>query len=118
MAIHLCQSDVVKEREAGFPFRVIKAGRLWPAFAIRFNGEVKGYLNVCAHVGLRLNGGSGQFFSRDRQQLVCSSHGATYRPDTGLCVDGPCTGLNLISLNLVERNGSVYFADEEYAHYE
>ncbi len=118
MIHYLCQSVEVQECEAGFSFRVCKAGRLWPAFVIRFNGEAKGYLNACAHVGLRLEGGSGQFFGRGRQHLVCTSHGATYRPDTGLCVDGPCIGLSLISLTISERGGSIYFADEEYEYYE
>ena len=118
MAHYLCPSEEVRERDTGFPFRVLKAGRIWPAFVIRFDGEVEGYLNACAHVGLRLEGGSGQFFSRDQQHLVCTSHGATYKPDTGLCVDGPCIGLFLISLNTFEHGGAIYFEDEEYQYHE
>jgi nitrite reductase/ring-hydroxylating ferredoxin subunit len=118
LANYLCASKVVQERNMGFSFRVSKEGRIWPAFIIRFEGEVKAYLNVCAHAGLRLEGGSGQFFSRDSQQLACTSHGAIYKPDTGLCHSGPCIGLSLISLNVIEKAGSIYFDDEEYKYHD
>ena len=115
---YLCSSEAVQERSTGFPFKVSRGGRLWPGFVIRFEGKIKAYLNVCAHVGLRLEEGSGQFFSRDSQHLICTSHGATYEPDSGLCIDGPCVGLSLIPLNLFEKGSGIYFDDEEYEYYE
>ena len=113
---YLCSSEAVQERSTGFPFKVSRGGRLWPGFAIRFEGQVKAYLNVCAHVGLSLEGGSGQFFSRDSQHLICTHHGATYEPDNGLCVKGPCAGLSLIKLNLVEKHDAIYLDDKEYVY--
>ena len=113
----LCASQAIVERGEGFSFRVLKEGRIWPAFVIRFEGKLQGYLNVCAHAGLRLEGGSGEFFSRDGQRLVCRSHGASFEPVTGLCRAGPCAGLSLISLALEEVNDNVYLIDQRYHYY-
>ncbi|QIB64971.1 Rieske 2Fe-2S domain-containing protein [Kineobactrum salinum] len=115
---HLCQSGVVEERATSFSFRVIKDGRIWPAFIVRFDGKAVGYLNVCAHAALQLEGRQSRLFSRDRQSLVCASHGAVYKPDTGLCISGPCKGLSLIPLNITERDDGLYFSDQEYEYYD
>ncbi|MBO0334028.1 Rieske 2Fe-2S domain-containing protein [Sneathiella sp. CAU 1612] len=118
MSTYLCQAKDVVERGNGFAFRVYGVGRIWPAFLIRFGGEVRAYLNVCAHVGLRLEAGTGNYFCRDGERLVCKSHGATYAPDTGLCTDGPCKGLSLIALNVEERDGLILYEDKDYEYYE
>ena len=47
-----------------------------------------GYLNRCAHVGVELDW-EGSFFTRAGDLIMCARHGATYQPDTGLCVGGP-----------------------------
>lgn len=36
-------------------------------------------------------------------------HGATYQPDTGLCVGGPCKNGRLTVLTVEERHGAVYW---------
>lgn len=113
----LCASQVIEERGRGFSFKVLKEGRIWPAFVIRFEGKLQGYLNVCAHAGLKLERGSGVFFSRDGQRLVCRSHGASFEPVTGLCQDGPCSGLSLIALTIEEENDNVYLIDQRYLFY-
>lgn len=113
----LCSSQKIAERGEGFSFLVLKEGRIWPAFIIRFEGKLQGYLNVCAHAGLRLEGGSGGFFSRDGESLVCRSHGASFEPVTGLCRGGPCAGLSLISLLVDEVDENVYLIDQGYKYY-
>ena len=40
--------------------------------------------------------------------LLCASHGAAYRPDTGQCAAGPCRG-GLVKIMLSEREGVVYW---------
>lgn len=116
----LCSSETLRKGETAFSFNVAKDGRIWPAFIIRFEGKVLAYLNVCAHAALRLDGGRGQFFSRDGKSLVCVSHGAVYQPDTGLCISGPCRGLSLIPLRIAEIDGDIYYddCDYEYCEYE
>ena len=40
--------------------------------------------------------------------LLCSTHGAVYRPDTGACAGGPCRG-GLVKIALTERDGVVHW---------
>lgn len=106
------------EKGPGFLFRVIKEGQIYPGFIIRVNFQARAYLNVCAHVGLRLNGEKNSLFSRDGNYLYCHSHGATYDPETGLCIQGPCKGLSLIPLKITDINGKLFLDDEVYEYYE
>ena len=81
MSIRMCRSEDVEECGSAFAFRVIKDGRTWPAFIIRFKGNALGYLNVCPHAAYRLDAGTGNFFSKDRRRLICTSHGAIFDPE-------------------------------------
>ena len=112
----LCRSDMLLERDTAFLFNVVKNGRVWPAFIVRFENNALAYLNVCAHAALRLDGGRGQFFSRDLQSLVCVSHGARYEPGSGRCTSGPCQGLSLIPLRITETDNDIYYDDQEYEY--
>ena len=107
-------ADVV-DAGTGLPFRVQKQGRIYPAFVIRYGGQLYGYLNACAHVGIRLDSKQNEFFSGDKQYLLCTSHGATYTPDTGACVRGPCSGRGLIPLTVHEDDGYVIYEDQTYS---
>ncbi|MGL4808386.1 MAG: Rieske (2Fe-2S) protein, partial [Giesbergeria sp.] len=40
--------------------------------------------------------------------LMCATHGATYAPDTGTCVGGPCRG-GLVKIALTESEGMVHW---------
>jgi nitrite reductase/ring-hydroxylating ferredoxin subunit len=44
---------------------------------------------------------------------MCATHGATYAPDTGLCVGGPCRGA-LAKLRIEEREGAVFWLPEPH----
>lgn len=110
------RSEALLEGEASLAFNVLRDGRIWPAFVIRHEGKLRAYLNVCAHAALPIDAGRGDFFSRDRQSLVCTAHGAVYAPDSGRCTSGPCRGLSLIPLRVTEIKGSVYYDDHEYEY--
>ena len=47
-----------------------------------------------------------QFFDDTGQWLLCATHGAAYRPDTGECGGGPCRG-GLVKIPLSEAEGIV-----------
>jgi nitrite reductase/ring-hydroxylating ferredoxin subunit len=72
-------------------------------FAVRWRGTLRAYLNTCRHQSQSLDFGDGHFFDDAYDALVCCHHGARYLPDTGLCVEGPCTGTRLTALRLEER---------------
>ncbi len=65
------------------------------------DGSRRAYLNLCRHLPVPLDGGSREFLSPDGRYLVCGTHGARYRLDDGVCVDGPCTGTRLTPLRIV-----------------
>lgn len=107
-AVAVCASAALVDGGPGVRFEATWVGDPWPAFVVRFEGRVYGYLNRCMHVPYELDSGSGEFFDDDGRQLLCSTHGATYEPRSGLCTFGPCKGMSLIPLEVEERRGRVY----------
>ena len=74
---------------------------------------VYAYLNRCAHIPVELDWMEGEFFDKAGLYLICATHGATYEPDTGHCVMGPCKGQHLAAVAVEERDGQVYLAESE-----
>lgn len=107
-AIALCNSADLVERGAAVPFDVVYAGQTCLAFAVRFEGQVRAYLNRCTHVAMEMDLRANEFFDSTRQFLICASHGATHEPLTGQCVGGPCRG-GLIAIALTEADGVVHW---------
>jgi len=104
----LCNtSDLVEGGEA-VPFDINYAGQTCRAFAIRYQGLPHAYLNRCTHVAMELDWQPNQVFDDSGQWLLCGSHGAAYRPDTGQCAGGPCQG-GLVKITLSENDGVVYW---------
>jgi len=75
------------------------------------HGVLRAFVNLCKHLPVPLDGGSGRYLSNDRVHLLCGTHGAYYRPEDGLCISGPCEGESLERLRLVEEDGVVYVVD-------
>ncbi len=61
---------------------------------IRYGQLALAYLNVCPHAGRPLNWAPGRFLLA-HGQLVCAAHGASFRPEDGFCIGGPCRGQSL-----------------------
>jgi nitrite reductase/ring-hydroxylating ferredoxin subunit len=106
--VPLCNSSDLAEGQVAVPFDVSFGGETCRAFAIRFEGQVHAYLNRCTHVAMELDWQPNRFFDDTGQWLLCSTHGAAYRPDTGDCGGGPCNG-GLTKITLSERDGVVYW---------
>jgi nitrite reductase/ring-hydroxylating ferredoxin subunit len=99
----ICPGAALEDGGRGVRFEVLVDGRLAPAFVIRYDGRVYGYLNQCAHVPMELDWSEGQFFETSGLYLMCATHGATYEPDTGHCIGGPCRGGALQPVRVEER---------------
>jgi nitrite reductase/ring-hydroxylating ferredoxin subunit len=70
------------------------------------NGNVfRAYENSCPHQGTPLETFPGRFLTRDKQHLLCSTHGARFCIDDGMCISGPCKGkpLNPVQIRLWRR---------------
>ena len=105
----LCASAELEERGRAVVFDVLLWRQPARAFALRFDGRVVAYLNRCAHVPAELDWQPGEFLDMDRRWIICSIHGATYEPADGYCIAGPCRGERLIALDIIERDGQVYW---------
>jgi nitrite reductase/ring-hydroxylating ferredoxin subunit len=109
----ICDGAEVLEGGKGIRFTVERHGRTEPAFVIRFDGTVHAYVNRCAHVPIELDWIEGEFFDLTGLYLICSTHGATYLPESGRCVAGPCSGGRLVRLAVEESDGKVYLVAEQ-----
>jgi nitrite reductase/ring-hydroxylating ferredoxin subunit len=106
--VPLCKSGDLVDGGLAVPFDVVYAGQTCRAFAVRWRGRVHAYLNRCTHVAMELDWQPNRFFDDSGEWLLCSTHGAVYRPDTGACAGGPCRG-GLVPIALSEGEGVVHW---------
>lgn len=104
----ICASADLVEGGVAVRFDVEVDGHPAAAFALRYRGSVHAYLNRCAHLGVELDWLPGRFFDDSGLYLVCATHGATYLPDTGRCVRGPCKGQALVPVGIFEQDRKVF----------
>ena len=104
----ICASAELADGGKGVRFEIQTASGMQAAFAVRYGGKVFGFLNRCAHIGIELDWQPGEFFDESGLYLVCATHGATYLPDSGMCIAGPCRGARLTQLDVFEHNGGIY----------
>ncbi len=106
------RSEALVDGGPGLRFEVRAAGVPQGAFAVRWAGQVRAYLNRCGHVPVELDWEEGRFFDADKLYLLCATHGALYDPATGACLAGRCQGRGLAPLAVVERDGHIYLVEE------
>ena len=88
-------------------FRLTCGGTLIDGFVINFQGRFYAYSNRCCHIPIPLDWVDNEFFTRDKRHLICLTHGATYEPQTGLCIDGPCPGEYLTVIPIAVKQGEI-----------
>ncbi len=101
----ICMSHDLEDKSYGTRFEM-PDGR--QAFVIRFDGQIKGYINECRHLPTELDWNFGHFLDAEKKYLICATHGALYDPLSGLCVAGPCRGKSLEAVAVSELNGKIY----------
>lgn len=105
----LCASTALAERGDGVVFEVRLWGQAARAFALRVDGQVVAYVNRCAHVPVELDWQPGKFLDAERQAIVCAVHGASYAPEDGRCIGGPCGRGRLLPIATSEAAGMVHW---------
>ncbi len=105
----VCASAELEEAGQACVFDVLLWRRPARAFALRFEGRVVAYMNRCAHVPTEMDWRPGEFLDDERRFILCTMHGAAYEPGTGRCIAGPCKGERLMPVDVVERDGQVYW---------
>ena len=94
---------------------LVDGGEACP-FDVRYQGQtcrgrVHAYLNRCSHVAMEMDWRPNQFFDLTGQHLVCATHGALFRPDTGQCIGGPGRG-PLVAIEVEEQGGVVFWRSQ------
>ena len=107
----ICDSSQLTASGTGLRFDVENEGESLAAFVVRFQGRVHAYLNRCAHIPVELDWMEGEFFDDSGLYLICSTHGAIYAPENGVCLGGPCSGKSLEKLSVEEREGKIYLVE-------
>ena len=105
----LCASVALEERGRAHVWDVMEWKRPARAFALRFEGQVRAYMNRCLHVPVEMDWQPGEFLDLDKRVILCSIHGASYEPTDGRCVGGPCGRGRLAAIRPEERDGQVYW---------
>lgn len=82
-------------------------------FLVRHGDDIFGYRNFCPHYGAPLDWKPDAFLSYEKDQILCSMHGALFNIDDGVCTDGPCPGQALTSIKVAEEGGEVYLLTED-----
>ena len=110
---HVCPADGLAPGEGRF-FDGVVRGQLRPCFAVRLPGpgdepRFAAFLNVCAHrnqpVAVNAHPFDPQGF------LECQAHGARFEAPSGVCVEGPCVGARLVSVEVEAVDGQLYAID-------
>lgn len=106
----LLKIALVKDLKEGesLKFVIPRKDRKSEAFVIKKNGKFYSYLNLCRHWTVGLDFDDNDFFSEDKEWLVCKNHGAIYEPATGICNGGPCGGAALYRVPLIEKEDALY----------
>jgi nitrite reductase/ring-hydroxylating ferredoxin subunit len=112
--VYICGSDALVDGGNGVRFPVIAYGGEATGFVVRYGGKVYGYLNRCAHVPIELDWSKGEFFESSKLYLMCSTHGAIYAPETGVCTGGPCRGGRLRPIAVRESVEGVYWQPDQH----
>lgn len=107
--VRLCPADQLVEGGRAHVFDLLEWQRPVRAFVLRFDGQVHGYINRCAHVPVELDWQPGRVFDETGRWVICAVHGATYDPGSGLCVAGPCVHKRLKPITVREEAGLVYW---------
>jgi nitrite reductase/ring-hydroxylating ferredoxin subunit len=103
----LCRLDQI-DRAKGFSFREGHAA--FYGVVLRDGERVWGFVDSCPHTGQPLSLFGDRYFTREGDLLLCSGHGALFRPEDGMCVSGPCNGRGLTPWAVAVRNGEVVVA--------
>ena len=79
--------------------------------AVKSDGIIYLYRNSCPHLGLPLQWQQDQFLNHDKSLIICSTHGALFEIDSGLCIAGPCQNQMLKVVDYCIEDEHIYIND-------
>lgn len=106
--VALCRSSELLEGGEAVPFDVVYQGQTCRAFALRWDGLPRAFLNRCSHVPMEMDFRPNHFLDITGRWIICATHGALYAPSSGQCAGGPCRG-GLVKIDLDEVDGMIHW---------
>ena len=71
--------------------------------------QVLAYRNTCPHLSIPLELEEHQFLEHGNPSIIlCSTHGARFQVEDGLCILGPCEGLSLSKIGITIQKNDIY----------
>jgi len=103
----LCSLDDLGDPGAKGPITVMLDGEPRKVFLIRYDGQVRAYVDACPHLFVPLEMEDDKFLDMTGTEIMCAVHGARFDPLTGGCVWGPCLGRRLTPVEVTVADGLV-----------
>jgi len=103
----ICKLDDIDDGDAR-GFEIMSDQQLIPIICVRQGQQVFVYKNSCPHTGVNLEWIADQFLDDTQQYLVCSTHGALFQVESGLCVSGPCQGDSLQQFSAQQQQQEIF----------
>ncbi len=88
------------------------AGGFTGLFAVRQGDAAYVYVNSCPHIGVPLDWAPDRFLTGDGSRIICSTHGAEFAIDSGVCLRGPCLGDRLEAVMIQVKDGLILVAED------
>ena len=76
-------------------------------FVVRKGDAIHAYINRCPHMGTSLDWQPDKFLDSSNSLIQCSTHGALFRIEDGLCIHGPCINQSLTGLRTEIRENNI-----------
>lgn len=89
-------------------FRLETNSGMRDILVVRLDDHYYAYLNSCPHTGASLDWQPNQFLDSSGTLIQCSTHGALFRIEDGLCIYGPCLNRALTPLMTQIEDGELF----------
>jgi nitrite reductase/ring-hydroxylating ferredoxin subunit len=100
----VCELDEIKALSC-LAWEIVINNSAIQCFLVYHENNVVSYLNRCPHTGVNLDWVPNQFLNSNNEFIQCATHGALFKIDNGLCVQGPCLGdkLQMIKNEIIDN---------------
>lgn len=104
--VPLCLEETIADPGArNFVLQIGEA--FFHGFVVRKDGAVSGFVDRCPHMGFPLAQELDRYLTSDGELIMCSFHGALFRPHDGVCIGGPCAGARLSPWPVEVKDGVI-----------
>jgi nitrite reductase/ring-hydroxylating ferredoxin subunit len=105
--VKLCQLNDIEDGDSA-AFQIETPDGKRNIIAVRKAETIHAYVNSCPHIGAPLDFQPGNFLNHDKTYIMCSTHGALFQINDGLCISGPCADKHLEKLVTKTTCAGVY----------